>query len=145
MMISPGSAPPSVYRQLLGQIGRSERLTSYDQLDEVVDSLAGLDEHHHPSWFLELLNKLLDAVGTDNGFALGLVLQEAIDLCDGSVEGHDSETVVSHVEDEILTHDGQANEAKVSPLPLSALFPSSRPRKALAVAQAFGVAKSNVL
>jgi hypothetical protein len=85
-----------------------------ESFDELVDSFSGLDEEHHTSWLLELGDEILDAVGANNGLSLGLVLQEAVDLCDGSVESHDSEAVVSHVEDQILTHDGQANEAEIS-------------------------------
>ena len=93
-----------------------------DQLDEVIDSLTGLDEHHHSPWLLEFGDKLLDAVGTDDGLALGLVFQKAIDLGNGSVESYDSEAVVSHIEDEVLAHDGQTDEAKVSSTSSSALI-----------------------
>lgn len=87
---------------------------SEKSLNELVDSCSGLDEEHHTSGLLELGGEFLDAVGADNGLALGLVLQEAVDLGDSSVESHDSEAVVSHVEDQVLTHDGQANEAEIS-------------------------------
>lgn len=40
--------------------------------------------------------------------------KETVDLGNGSVEGHDSETVVCRVHDEVLAHDGQANEAEVT-------------------------------
>jgi hypothetical protein len=67
-----------------------------DGLNEVVDSLAGLevvsqprlnrlsqgaylDEQHHPPWLLELGNKLFQAVCANNGLALGLVGEEAVD------------------------------------------------------------------
>ena len=42
------------------------------KLDEVVDGLAGHDKHHHATGLLELLHKLLDGVGANNGLALGL-------------------------------------------------------------------------
>ena len=45
---------------------------------------------------------------------LCLVTQKAIDLGDGSVEGNDGEAMVSSVQDQVLAHDSQANEAKIS-------------------------------
>ena len=44
----------------------------------------------------------------------GFIFKEAVDLGDGSVEGNDSKVVISSVQDEILTHDGQADEAEIS-------------------------------
>ena len=85
-----------------------------ESLDESIDSLASLNEHHHSSWLLELRDELLDAVRANDGLALGLILQEAVHLLDCAVEGDNGEAVVSHVQDQILTHDGQANEAEVS-------------------------------
>lgn len=72
-------------------------------LNPVIDSLAGLDEEHDAAGGLELANKLLDAVGADNGLALGLVFQESVDLGDGSVEGADGEAVVGHVQNKVLS------------------------------------------
>jgi hypothetical protein len=43
-----------------------------EELNEVVDRLASHDEHHHATGLLELGNKLLDGVSTDDGLALGL-------------------------------------------------------------------------
>jgi hypothetical protein len=43
-----------------------------EQLNEVVDGLAGHDEHHHAAGLLELRDELLDGVGAHNGLALGL-------------------------------------------------------------------------
>jgi hypothetical protein len=45
---------------------------------------------------------------------LGLVLDEVVDLGNGTVEGNDGETVISGVQDDILSHDSQANEAEIS-------------------------------
>lgn len=87
---------------------------SQEQLNEVVDWLSGHDQHHHTSWLLQLLHELLNAVGANNALALGFILEETIDLGDCSVEGNDSESVVSCVEDQVLTHDRKANETKVS-------------------------------
>lgn len=85
-----------------------------EELNEVVDGLAGHDEHHADSGLAELGDKLLDGVSTDNGLALGLVLKEAVNLGDGTVEGNAVEAVVGGVEDQVLTHDGQTDETEVT-------------------------------
>ena len=46
--------------------------------------------------------------------ALGFLGQELVDLGDGAVVGDDGEAVVVHVEDEVLAHDGQADEGDVA-------------------------------
>lgn len=71
-------------------------------LDPVVDGLASLDEEHDTAGLLELGDELLVRVGTDDRLALGLVLQEFVDLGDGSVVGTDGEAVVGHVHDQVL-------------------------------------------
>ncbi|KAI6770536.1 hypothetical protein HG530_005165 [Fusarium avenaceum] len=74
-----------------------------DLLNPVVDSLTSLDQEHDTTGRLELADELLDAVGADNGLALGLVLEESVDLGDGSVESADGEAVVSHVQNKVLS------------------------------------------
>lgn len=44
----------------------------------------------------------------------GLIVQEAIDLGDSSVESNDSETVISCVQDQVLAHDRKANETEIT-------------------------------
>lgn len=83
-------------------------------LDEVVDGLSGHDQKHHPPRLLEQLDKLLDRVGTDDGLAFGLVLEKEVDLFHGPIEGYDFEAMVGSIEDEVLAHDGQTDEAKIS-------------------------------
>lgn len=107
-------------------------------LDPVVDSLAGLDKEHDTTRLLELGDELLGGVGTHNGLALGLVGKEAVHLGDGSVESANGETMVGHVQDQVLTpirdisitfrrglrldgqdlHDGQTDKAEISTLPI---------------------------
>jgi hypothetical protein len=100
--------------------------TSFEEgFDEGVNGGAGLDQQHHAAGFLELGDELLDAVGADDGLSLGLVGQEGVDFGDCSVEGHDSEAVISHVEDQILAHDGQANEAEIATVDMSESCPAS--------------------
>lgn len=50
-----------------------------------------------------------------SGFlTLGLVCKEVVNLGNGSVEGNDIETVIRSVENQVLAHNGQANEAEVT-------------------------------
>lgn len=52
-------------------------------------------------------------MGADNVGAFCAFAEEFVDLLDGSVVGGDYETVVVHVQYEILAHDGQADETDV--------------------------------
>jgi hypothetical protein len=85
-----------------------------EELNEVVDGLAGHDEEHHAAGSLELGDKLLDAVCANNALSLSLVLEELVDLGDGAVESNDGVAVVGSVEDQVLAHDRKANETEVS-------------------------------
>lgn len=105
-------------------------------LDPVVDSLASLDKEHDTSGLLELGDELLGGVSADNRLALGLVGEEAVHLGNSSVKGANGETVVGHVQDQVLTptrdvsatcregfgwrgrdlHNGQTDEAEISTL-----------------------------
>jgi len=50
----------------------------------------------------------------DEHLTLGLVCEEVVDLGGGAVEGNDVETVISSIEDQVLAHNGQADEAEIS-------------------------------
>lgn len=45
---------------------------------------------------------------------LGLVGKEAVDLGNSTVVSNNGETVVSSVQDQVLTHDGQTDEAEIT-------------------------------
>lgn len=45
---------------------------------------------------------------------LGLVLEEAVDLGNGSVEGDDGEAVVGSIQNQVLAHDRKANETEIT-------------------------------
>lgn len=45
---------------------------------------------------------------------LGLILEEVVNLGDGTVESTNSESVVGSVENNVLSHNSQADEAEVS-------------------------------
>lgn len=71
---------------------------------------------------MDLPRKLLDVCGRPSGTesrefwspTLSFIGKETVDLRNGSVEGDDGETVIGRVHDEVLAHDGQANEAEVT-------------------------------
>jgi len=42
------------------------------------------------------------------------IVEETVDLGDGSVEGNNGETVISSVQDQVLAHDGQTNETEIT-------------------------------
>jgi hypothetical protein len=100
--------------------------------NKVVNSVTGLDEQNDAAGSLEVGNELLNGVGTNNGLALGLVLEEVINLGNGSVVGDNGVAVVSSVKNEVLgnlleiselsvkkkkqtylTHDGQTNKTDI--------------------------------
>lgn len=45
---------------------------------------------------------------------LSFVCKKVVDFRDCAVESNDIDAVISGVQDQVLTHDGQANEAKIS-------------------------------
>jgi hypothetical protein len=83
-------------------------------VDHLVDGVAGLDHEHDAAGALEQGRQLLDGVRADDLGALGFVGEEVVDLGDGAVEDGHFEAVVVHVEDEVLSHDGKADEADIT-------------------------------
>lgn len=103
-----------------------------ESLNKVVDWLSSHDEEHDAAWGLELSTELLDGVSTFNGLSCGayqshvlvfsrlllltlsLILEEVVDLRNGTVESDNVESVVGSVEDQVLSHDSKTDEAKIS-------------------------------
>ena len=48
------------------------------------------------------------------GRTFSFIIQEAIDLVDGTVEDDNVEVVIGHIQDQILAHNGQTYEAEVT-------------------------------
>lgn len=65
--------------------------------NEVVDSVTSLDEQNNAAGSLELVNELLDGVGTKNALALGLVFEEMINLGNSSVVGNNGVSMISSI------------------------------------------------
>lgn len=86
-----------------------------DQLiDEGIDRGAGLDEKHDTTRTLERGDKLGNGPGGDDVCSLCGGGHEVICLFRGAVVDGDDIAVVVHVEDDVLAHDGQADEADIS-------------------------------
>ena len=45
---------------------------------------------------------------------LCLIIQEAVNLGDGTIEANDGKAMVGGIEDKVLAHDSQANQAEIS-------------------------------
>ena len=83
-------------------------------LDEFIHGLAGLDHEHDAARLFEQPDHFLDRMGADDIGAFGFVVEEVVHLRDGPVEGDHGEPVVVHVQNQILAHDGQANDGDIS-------------------------------
>ena len=83
-------------------------------LDHLVDRVAGLDHQHDAARPLQQLDQLFDRVRADDLRALRLVVDELVHLGDGAVEHGHLVAVVVHVQDQVLAHDGQADQADIT-------------------------------
>src|ERR1017187_2335993 len=83
-------------------------------VDGVVDHVAGLHHDHHPARRLEQPAQLLHGVRADHLRALGFILDEVVHLGDGAVEYRNLVAVIVHVENQILPHPRQANQANIA-------------------------------
>ncbi len=107
------------------------------QIDEIVDWLSSHDEEHDAPWLLEPQTELLHGMCTNDMLVpysdtisiecqvclkpmlpgqrtFGFIFQETVDLGDCPVEDHDGKIMVGNVQNQILTHYGQTNEAEVT-------------------------------
>src|SRR5207237_7726274 len=84
-----------------------------DLVDDVVDGLAGLDHHHDLAGPLEAGDEVLEVGGADEPLALAAAVDERLDLLGVAVEHGAGEPAALHVEDEVLAHDGEADETDV--------------------------------
>ena len=63
---------------------------------------------------LSMRDHFRDGMRADDLGALGFVGEEVVHLRDGAVVGDDGEAVVVHVQNQILAHDGQADECDIA-------------------------------
>ena len=86
----------------------------HDLVDRLVDDVAGLDHEHDAARSLEHRAELRNGMRADDCGAFCLVGEEIVDLRDGSVEDRDLESVVVHVEHQVLAHDREADQSDIA-------------------------------
>jgi hypothetical protein len=85
-----------------------------NELNEVVDRLAGLDHHHDLSGLLQLAAELFNGVSTNDRFTLGTISKELVDLGGSTVVSAHGKSVIGHVQDQVLTHNGETDQTDIS-------------------------------
>ncbi len=86
----------------------------HDLVDCLVDDVAGFDHDHDATRSLELRAELCNGVCAFNGGPFCLVGKKLVDLGGRPVEDRDLESVVGHVEHEVLAHNGEANQSNIA-------------------------------
>ena len=81
--------------------------------DGLVYGISGAHHQHDDARFCKAVGEFLQAVGAADLCVFGGTLQEGIDFVGAAVVGDDFVAVVVHVEDEVLPHDGEADDADV--------------------------------
>ena len=71
------------------------------------------DQHHHSSRLFQFADHLLQRVGAHDSGALRFVGEKIVDLLRGSIVGADHESVVVHVQDQVLAHHGETDQRDV--------------------------------
>ena len=84
-----------------------------ERLDHHVHRLAGLDHDHDAAGRLELGHEFLRSVGAEDGLALGAAREEVVHLGGGAVVDAHRVPVIGHVEHEVFTHHGEADQSDV--------------------------------
>ena len=93
------------------------RLEQRGQLvDHVIDRKPRLDHDHDLPRRLERRDQVHDRMRADDLLPLGSSLDERVDLGGRTIEHGDGESVALHVQDEVFTHHGQADQADVGGL-----------------------------
>ena len=85
-------------------------------VDHMIDRVAGLDHEHDVARRLQQFYELRDRMCALDGGSLGFVIQEVIDLGSGAVKDGDLIPVVVHIQDQILAHYGETDEADITGL-----------------------------
>ena len=71
--------------------------------------------------FLRALSALISPLAGGRLLTLSLVGKEVINLADSAVESNNVESMVSSVEDQVLSHDSKTDEAEISTAVLRSL------------------------
>ena len=98
--------PPSMRMSPVSRSGATSSMMSST-------GLPGLDHHHDLARPLERRDELLRRVRADELLPLPAAVDELVHLGGGAVEDGDGVAAGLHVEDEVLAHDGEADQADV--------------------------------
>ena len=82
-------------------------------VDEIIDGLPGLDHQENLSGSLEGRDEILEARRPVDVLTLAPVRHEVLHLGDRTVEDAHAEALAFHVEDEVLSHDGETDESYI--------------------------------
>ena len=83
------------------------------QLNKVVNGLAGFHHQHDFAGLFQRVRKLRKAVGANDVFAFGSAFDKAGHLGGGSVIDSHGKTFAFHVHHEVFAHNGEADEADI--------------------------------
>ncbi len=82
-------------------------------LDEIIDRLAGFHQQHHLAGSSEVAGEFLQALTADDLLVPCPASQESVDLRHRAVETSDGETLAFHVQDQVLAHDSEPDQADI--------------------------------
>src|ERR1700689_405643 len=85
-----------------------------DGFDHLVNRIACFDHEHDAARALQQRGELFNGVRAHDVGALRLNGQKVVDLRDRAVEKGNLKAVVVQVEDEILSHDSESDEADIA-------------------------------
>ena len=85
-----------------------------DGVDHLVDGVAGFDHQHDAARGLEQPAEFFDGMRADDIGAFRFIVEEVVDFGDGPVEDGHVVAVVIHIEDQILAHDGEADQSDIT-------------------------------
>ena len=82
-------------------------------LDHIVYGLSRFDHHKHLARLFQIVHQFFKAVAADDVLARRSAVYEFVYLFRRAVENGHSETPRLHVHDQILAHDGKANQTNI--------------------------------
>src|SRR5262245_34418949 len=87
-------------------------------LDHLIHGFASLDHQHYSAGPFQEPNKFLNRMPPHDLSSGGFVMNEFVYLRDGAVEDGHAIAVVVHIQNQVLSHHGQADQTNVTTFPL---------------------------
>jgi hypothetical protein len=87
-------------------------------LNHLIHGVACLDHQHDTAGPFQGPNKFLNRMRARDLSSGGFVLNEFVNLRDGAVEDGHAIAVVVHIQNQVLSHHGQADQTNVTTFPL---------------------------